>query len=46
LKPLMKTVRISLYYFNNFGPEAHFEKKKKKTACFLFWVVLYNNKNN
>jgi hypothetical protein len=34
LKPLMKTVRISLYYFNNFGPEAHFEKKKKKLHAF------------
>jgi hypothetical protein len=33
---------ISLYYFNNFGLEAHIGK----TVCFLSRVVLYNNKNN
>jgi len=42
LKPLMKAVTNILYYFNNFGPEPHI----RKSAYFLFRVVLYNNKNN
>jgi hypothetical protein len=37
LKPIMKAVKN-----NGFKPEAHI----RKTAYFLFWVILYHYDNN